>query len=332
MNVMPSPVKAPPGSRTGFLVAEAGGLRQVFGLIQENTQIGRTSRNDIRLPFTAVSRAHALVVRTPMGYKIVDNQSKNGVFVNDVRVIEKFLEEGDRIRIGEVNLGFTYRDPTGEDPSQKSETGSMLVMRAAPHSADPAGAATAPSVRMTRRHETPVRSTVAAAPLVTALLAAVASGAVVALLMRVSPASSTSPTPDADAIREQVRNAVRLEVAEVQRRQSDKIENLVSFHRDENEKLRLENDRLNSDMGKMTTRIAELTARIAALHTRLTQLATREPKEEPSTPGSARPTPEEETPPPPPFGQDLPQTPTPVPIPPPMPPPPPPDPDDPPRE
>jgi hypothetical protein len=324
---MPEQAHPATGVGSAFLVAEAGGLRQQFGLTQECTKIGRSSQNDVRLPFTAVSRAHAVIVRTPMGFKISDGQSRNGVYVNDVRIMEKFLEEGDRIRIGEVTLSFTYRDPAGEDPIQKGETGSMTAIRTADTTES---RAVRHAGARTQRRVVVARPAPAASPVMTAALAAIASGVVVAVLLRVNPPDPPPPV-DIGTVRDELQSRLRQEATALHRRQDDKIENLVAFQRDEAEKLRVENDRLNQQLGRLTARIAELSAQLAAFHTRLAELAEREPKE---APPPAKPEAPQPFQPPSPFGPGggdddddfIPPFPIP-PIPPPMPPPGPPDPD-----
>lgn len=69
--------------------------------------IGRSERNAIVLPEPASSRAHAELNHGPEGWALRDMGSSNGTFVNSRRVKEKRLEEGDRIRIGTVEMRFT---------------------------------------------------------------------------------------------------------------------------------------------------------------------------------------------------------------------------------
>lgn len=65
--------------------------------------LGRDRRHaDILLDDPTVSRAHATIFATPTGYVIKDGRdrpSRNGTFVNGVRVTEKVLAPGDKIKI-----------------------------------------------------------------------------------------------------------------------------------------------------------------------------------------------------------------------------------------
>ncbi len=76
--------------------------------------IGRAKDNDIVLNDRRVSRRHAQIVAEGLNYKIIDgfyvdgkiNRSVNHVFVNNAPQLEKTLEPGDLITIGETNLEF----------------------------------------------------------------------------------------------------------------------------------------------------------------------------------------------------------------------------------
>jgi pSer/pThr/pTyr-binding forkhead associated (FHA) protein len=66
--------------------------------------LGRHSEADIRLPLPDVSRKHCRFQFINGNWQVVDLQSLNGVFVNDQRIDQAVLCQGDRIRIG----GFTF--------------------------------------------------------------------------------------------------------------------------------------------------------------------------------------------------------------------------------
>lgn len=68
--------------------------------------LGRSEKNGIVLPEPASSRVHAEIVSEGSGWLLRDFGSSNGTFVNARRVKERPLEEGDRIRIGTVELRF----------------------------------------------------------------------------------------------------------------------------------------------------------------------------------------------------------------------------------
>ncbi len=62
------------------------------------------------VPHLSVSRHHAELRMTPGGYRIVDLGSHNGTFVNEQRVTEAALAEGDSVGFGDT----TFRLAGGE--------------------------------------------------------------------------------------------------------------------------------------------------------------------------------------------------------------------------
>ena len=72
-----------------------------FLLTSARVTVGRDDDNDIAAADKTISRRHASFVRDEVGYSLVDEQSANGVFVNNLRVEKIFLQAGDRIKIGD---------------------------------------------------------------------------------------------------------------------------------------------------------------------------------------------------------------------------------------
>jgi pSer/pThr/pTyr-binding forkhead associated (FHA) protein len=64
------------------------------------TRIGRRATADIVFDDVAVSRRHALVIDRDGGPVIADDRSRNGVYVNGLRVREARLQHGDEVQIG----------------------------------------------------------------------------------------------------------------------------------------------------------------------------------------------------------------------------------------
>ncbi|MFC1537122.1 adenylate/guanylate cyclase domain-containing protein [Pseudomonadota bacterium] len=68
--------------------------------------IGRGLENDICLKDINISRHHAEIIHTDRGYCFEDRGSSNGSYIKDVRISEKFLGNGDEVRIGKTTLTF----------------------------------------------------------------------------------------------------------------------------------------------------------------------------------------------------------------------------------
>ena len=104
---------------TPRLATIAGPLKgKIFTLTEEENSIGRESANLICLSDPSVSRRHCIIKQEGSLFKISDLESLNGTFVNDVPVKDRFLEHGDRLRIGDYTFSFLLRD--GDIPSASS--------------------------------------------------------------------------------------------------------------------------------------------------------------------------------------------------------------------
>jgi pSer/pThr/pTyr-binding forkhead associated (FHA) protein len=101
------------------LAAIAGPLKgKSFTLVEDETSIGRESANVICLSDPSVSRRHCIVKREGDLFKISDLESLNGTFVNDVPVKERYLEHGDRLRLGDYTFSFLSQE--GDAPPGSS--------------------------------------------------------------------------------------------------------------------------------------------------------------------------------------------------------------------
>lgn len=92
------------------------GQRRLLGV---ETRIGRAARNDIALEDDSqVSRSHAHIRHTDVGYLLSDLGSANGVRVNGEPVLTpRELADGDRLEIGNTALHFSFA-PLGEMPGE----------------------------------------------------------------------------------------------------------------------------------------------------------------------------------------------------------------------
>ena len=76
-------------------------------LIAKNYSIGRTSENNIILDDITVSRKHALLSISTNEVKILDNNSTNGIYINNEIKNDYLLKSGDKIQIGKYLLLLT---------------------------------------------------------------------------------------------------------------------------------------------------------------------------------------------------------------------------------
>src|SRR5262245_39466880 len=76
--------------------------------IKDDVSIGRDAANAIVIDKDSVSRRHARLVQRRGQTVVVDLESTNGTFVNDVAVKEQELRSGDLIRVGDTIFKFLH--------------------------------------------------------------------------------------------------------------------------------------------------------------------------------------------------------------------------------
>ncbi|MFC1479729.1 protein kinase, partial [Planctomycetota bacterium] len=77
--------------------------------IQDRLSVGRRNSNDIMLKDTLCSRDHAVIFESEGTYKVRDLGSHNGTFLNEEKISEQALNEGDIVRIGSTELHFSRK-------------------------------------------------------------------------------------------------------------------------------------------------------------------------------------------------------------------------------
>ncbi|HEX9878343.1 MAG TPA: FHA domain-containing protein [Gammaproteobacteria bacterium] len=90
----------------GTLVCLTGDHPEPYRLDEAVTMIGRGTDCDIRIMTHYVSRQHARILIAEEGAVIEDLGSRNGVFVNAVRVDRHVLEENDLVTVGDTQFRF----------------------------------------------------------------------------------------------------------------------------------------------------------------------------------------------------------------------------------
>src|SRR5881275_1373813 len=101
-----------------------------FQLTRAEIRFGRAGdRSDLVLDDGQVSRAHALIKRTANGYALVDLESANGTWINDQRVKEKPLADGDKFTISKYNFEFKVGGDTTSINYENQAIGGTVFMR-----------------------------------------------------------------------------------------------------------------------------------------------------------------------------------------------------------
>ncbi|MGC6493289.1 MAG: FHA domain-containing protein [Myxococcota bacterium] len=83
-------------------------------LDNDRTTLGRSEDQDLPLADPGASRAHGVVERRGDHWFLVDNQSANGLFVNEERVTEHRLTHGDEVRVGQTRMRFVVDQPPSD--------------------------------------------------------------------------------------------------------------------------------------------------------------------------------------------------------------------------
>ena len=90
--------------RGSYLAFRDGHETRLLRVEQDITHLGRGAGADIRLHDPRISRDHAILVRHSRYFRLLDNRSANGTFVNGRQIVATNLSAGDVIELGPVRL------------------------------------------------------------------------------------------------------------------------------------------------------------------------------------------------------------------------------------
>ncbi|BBB32333.1 hypothetical protein TTHT_0765 [Thermotomaculum hydrothermale] len=88
------------------LLDENRNFLEEFELKESEISIGRDSINNISIDHPSISRVHCFINRKDDYYEVVDNDSTNGVFINDKKVKKAILKNGDILKLGDKEFVF----------------------------------------------------------------------------------------------------------------------------------------------------------------------------------------------------------------------------------
>jgi pSer/pThr/pTyr-binding forkhead associated (FHA) protein len=85
------------------------GAPQTFPLLDGTLSVGRGRDADIYVASAELSRRHAALTHRDSEWTVQDLDSRNGVFLNGVKVHSASLRDGDKVQLGEVVFVFRER-------------------------------------------------------------------------------------------------------------------------------------------------------------------------------------------------------------------------------
>jgi len=96
------------GGEIPVLMIKNKDLSKVFEIGKPVISIGREKNNDLIIPDLAISSKHATLTNEGGEFFLIDNDSTNGTFVNDIKITKSKILVNDIIRIGNTYLKIKY--------------------------------------------------------------------------------------------------------------------------------------------------------------------------------------------------------------------------------
>ena len=109
VSLMPLSLEQQPSS---LQMITGPGAPKTYELYRDEVVVGRAIDADIPINSTDLSRKHMSLKRTGVGqWTVVDLESRNGVYLNGVKVHSAVLHDGDNLQLGTVV--FVYHEGRG---------------------------------------------------------------------------------------------------------------------------------------------------------------------------------------------------------------------------
>jgi two-component system cell cycle response regulator len=93
-----------------LVVLEGSSVGEVYKIEKPLTVLGRDAKCDITIWEEGVSRQHAQIEKKNQSYVISDLGSTNGTFINGSPATQTPIQEGDKIRLGDILFRFSFQD------------------------------------------------------------------------------------------------------------------------------------------------------------------------------------------------------------------------------
>ncbi|MBI5117507.1 GGDEF domain-containing protein [Candidatus Poribacteria bacterium] len=109
------PARSPDEKRPSVIIVAGRDIGRQYFLSKGDTLIGRDEDCAIRLNDSRASRRHAKISGDPHAqagphFSVIDLDSTNGTFLNERRITEAMLADGDKIHIGYTLFKYAIRD------------------------------------------------------------------------------------------------------------------------------------------------------------------------------------------------------------------------------
>jgi pSer/pThr/pTyr-binding forkhead associated (FHA) protein len=108
-----------------LIVINQRGITKLVPLPKGQTTVGRGSLNSVVIDAESVSRHHAVLMREGDTVRLHDLGSRNGTYVNEVRVQARRLRHGDTISMGDCTLRFLADTPMHAEVSGRPDLMSL---------------------------------------------------------------------------------------------------------------------------------------------------------------------------------------------------------------
>ncbi|MGB3985373.1 MAG: DUF3662 and FHA domain-containing protein [Limnochordia bacterium] len=92
------------------LVIQGKEPQSAYRISSGRQSIGRSLKCDLVIDDPSASRIHAWLEPIDGKWRLIDNNSTNGTFINEQRIDERVLDDGDQIRIGTIIMVFQAGD------------------------------------------------------------------------------------------------------------------------------------------------------------------------------------------------------------------------------